>query len=214
MPSDIDRDTYGALYGPTAGDRIRLGDTDLIVEVERDESSYGDEVLAGCGKTMQAGMLIQGRQRSDSALDVVISNVVIIDPVLGVFKGNIGIAAGRIVGVGRAGNPDVMDNVDLTIGPHTSLLPGEGLIATPGGVDSHVHLSSAPLLPVLLGSGITTIVGMGAGGTRWPGSPSTWRCWPAGHTIRRPWRQRSPPVRPGSKSMRTSGGHRRSSTAR
>jgi urease subunit alpha len=164
MPSDIDRDTYGALYGPTAGDRIRLGDTDLIVEVERDESSYGDEVLAGCGKTMQAGMLIQGRQRSDSALDVVISNVVIIDPVLGVFKGNIGIAAGRIVGVGRAGNPDVMDNVDLTIGPHTSLLPGEGLIATPGGVDSHVHLSSAPLLPVLLGSGITTIVGMGAGG--------------------------------------------------
>ncbi len=164
MPSDIDRDTYGAVYGPTAGDRIRLGDTDLVVEVERDESSYGDEVLAGCGKTMQAGMLIQGRQPSDAALDVVISNVVIIDPVLGVFKGNIGIADGRIVGIGRAGNPDVMDNVDLIIGPHTGLLPGEGLIATPGGVDSHVHLSSAPLLPVLLGSGITTIVGMGAGG--------------------------------------------------
>lgn len=164
MPGEIERALYGRLYGPTVGDRIRLGDTDLNVEIERDESSYGDEVLAGCGKTMQAGMLIQGRQRSDSALDVVISNVVIIDPVLGVFKGNIGIADGRIAGIGRAGNPDVMENVDLIIGPHTSLLPGEGLIATPGGVDSHVHLSSAPLLPVLLGSGITTIVGMGAGG--------------------------------------------------
>jgi len=164
VPNDIGRPLYGALYGPTAGDRIRLGDTGLVVEIEHDVTSYGDEVLAGCGKTMQSGMLVQGRQRSDSALDLVISNVVVIDPVLGVFKTNIGIAEGRIVGIGRAGNPDVMDNVDLVIGPHTSLLPGEGLIATPGGVDSHVHLSSAAVIPVLLGSGITTIVGMGAGG--------------------------------------------------
>ncbi|MDF1595234.1 MAG: urease subunit alpha [Acidimicrobiia bacterium] len=164
MPGEVDRELYGTLYGPTVGDRIRLGDTSILVEIERDETSYGDEVLAGCGKTTQAGMLVQSRPGSASMLDLVISNVVIMDPLLGVFKGNIGIKDGRIVGIGRAGNPDVMDNVDLVIGPHTSLLPGEGMIATPGGVDSHVHLSSPAVLPVLLGSGITTIVGMGSGG--------------------------------------------------
>jgi urease subunit alpha len=164
MPSEMDPGLYGATYGPTVGDRIRLGDTALIVEVERDETSYGDEVLAGCGKTMQAGMLVQSREHADSALDLLISNVVVIDPVLGIFKGNIGVKDGRIVGIGRAGNPDVMDNVDLVVGSHTSLLPGEGLIATAGGVDSHVHLSAPAVLPVLLSSGITTIVGMGSGG--------------------------------------------------
>lgn len=164
MPDDIDHGLYGALYGPTVGDRIRLGDTDLIVEIERDETSYGDELLTGCGKTMQAGMLMQSRERADTALDLLISNILILDPILGIFKGNIGVKDGRVVGIGRAGNPDVMDNVDLIVGSHTSLIAGEGLIATPGGVDSHVHLSAPAVLPVILGSGITTIVGMGAGG--------------------------------------------------
>ena len=105
MPSEMDRNQYGAIYGPTTGDQIRLADTNLLIEIERDESSYGDEVLAGCGKTMQSGMLIQAR--GDSTLDLVVSNVVIVDPILGVFKGNIGIKDGRIVGIGRAGNPQI-----------------------------------------------------------------------------------------------------------
>ncbi len=164
MPAEMDRELYGKLYGPTTRDRIRLGDTSLIVEVERDDTSYGDEVLGGHGKTLQSGMLAQAGPGSSSDLDLLISNVVIIDPILGIFKGNIGVADGRIVGVGRAGNPDVVDNIELVVGPHTSLLPGEGLIATPGGVDSHVHLSSPAVLPALLASGITSIVGMGSGG--------------------------------------------------
>ncbi len=162
--AEMDRATYASLYGPTAGDRVRLGDTNLFLEIEHDETSYGDEVLGGCGKTMQSGMLVQARRQSASMLDALISNVIVIDPVLGVFKGNIGISDGRITGIGRAGNPDVADDVDQVIGPHTSLIPGEGLIATPGTVDSHVHLSTPAVLPVLVGSGTTTIVGMGAGG--------------------------------------------------
>lgn len=164
MASEVDRSDYAATYGPTAGDRIRLGDTDLVVEVERDESGYGDELLAGCGKTTQAGIGAQGRGHGPSSLDLVITGVIVIDPILGILKANIGIKDGRIVGVGRAGNPDVMDNVDLIVGPHTGFIPGGGLIATPGGVDSHVHLSAPNVVPPLLGSGITTIVGMGSGG--------------------------------------------------
>ena len=164
MPSEMDRSEYTSIYGPTTGDRIRLGDTDLVVEVERDEAGYGDELLAGCGKTTQAGIGARGRGHGPSSLDLVITGVVVIDPILGIVKANIGIKDGRIVGVGRAGNPDVMDNIDLIVGPHTGFIPGGGMIATPGGVDSHVHLSSPDVVPVLLGSGITTIVGMGSGG--------------------------------------------------
>ncbi|MCP3995101.1 MAG: urease subunit alpha [bacterium] len=164
MPSEMDRTEYAATYGPTTGDRIRLGDTSLVVEVERDEAGYGDELLAGCGKTTQAGIGAQGRGHGPSSLDLLVTGVVVIDPVLGIVKANIGIKDGRIVGVGRAGNPDVMDNIDLIVGPHTGFISGGGMIATPGGVDSHVHLSAPDVVPVLLGSGITTIVGMGSGG--------------------------------------------------
>lgn len=162
MASEVNRDRYSRLYGPTAGDRVRLGDTGLVIEIERDESAYGDEVLPGCGKTLQSGMAIKGR--SDASLDLVITNAIVIDPVLGIFKGNIGVSDGWIVGAGRAGNPDIMDNIDLVIGPHTNVIPAEGLIATAGGVDSHVHLSSPAVLPALIGSGVTTIIGMGVGG--------------------------------------------------
>lgn len=161
---EIGRPEYAALYGPTAGDRVRLGDTGLEVEVESDDTSYGDEILCGCGKTMRDGMLATSRPAADSRLDVLISNVVVIDPVLGVRKTNIGIKDGKIAGVGRAGNPDVVDDVELVIDSHTALVPGEGLVATPGTIDSHVHLASPALLEVALSSGVTTLVGMGLGG--------------------------------------------------
>ena len=161
---EIGRQQYAALYGPTTGDRVRLADTGLEVEVESDDTSYGDEILGGCGKTMRDGMLATSRPAGDSRLDMLISNVVVIDPVLGVRKTSIGIKDGVIAGVGRAGNPDVVDDVELVIDSHTALVPGEGLIATPGIIDSHVHLSSPALLEVALSSGITTLVAMGLGG--------------------------------------------------
>ena len=163
MPN-LDRGTYSKLYGPTVGDRLRLGDTALVVEVEDDVTSYGDELLGGCSKTLRDGMMVTGRQAKDSSLDMLISNVVLLDPELGVRKTNIGIKDGRVVGVGRAGNPDVVDNVDLIIDSHTAVIPGEGMIATPGAIDSHVHLASPGLMGVALSTGITTIVGMGLGG--------------------------------------------------
>ncbi|HEY2691993.1 MAG TPA: urease subunit alpha [Streptosporangiaceae bacterium] len=162
--ADITRREYAGLYGPTAGDRVRLGDTGLEVEVVSDDVSYGDEILGGCGKTMRDGMLATSRPAPDSCLDMLVSNVLLIDPVLGIRKTSIGIKDGIIVGVGRAGNPDVVDDVELVLDSHTALVPGEGLIATPGTVDSHVHLSSPALLDVALSTGVTTLVGMGLGG--------------------------------------------------
>lgn len=160
----IDRDLYAVLYGPTAGDLIALGDTGLQVRVEVDDTPYGDEILGGCGKTYRESMLATSSQGGESQLDMLVSSVVVLDPILGVRKTNIGVKDGRIVGVGRAGNPDIVDDVELLIGPHTALVPGEGLLATPGIVDSHVHLSSPGLLEVALAAGTTTIVGMGLGG--------------------------------------------------
>jgi urease subunit alpha len=157
----LDRATYRQVYGPTTGDRVGLGDLGLVVEVESDDTPYGDEVLGGCGKTWRDGFY--GRIR-ESDLDVLVSNVVLLDPTIGVRKTSIGIKDGRVVGIGRAGSPDVFEGVDLSIGPHTALIPGEGLIATPGVVDSHVHLASPALLDVGLSVGVTTIVGMGIGG--------------------------------------------------
>jgi urease subunit alpha len=160
----MDRKDYASLYGPTKGDKVRLADTNLFAEVEEDYTSYGDELLIGFGKTIREGMQATGRAGNDSKLDLIVTNAVVIDPVLGIFKGNIGIKDGRIVGIGSAGNPDIVDNVDLVIGTSTSVLPAEGLIATPGGVDSHVHLSTPAIVATAISSGITTLVGMGSGG--------------------------------------------------
>jgi urease subunit alpha len=160
----VDRATYARLYGATVGDRIRLGDTNLWLTVEADHASYGDELLAGYGKTIRDGMLSSSREHRASALDLLVTNVVVFDPVLGVVKTNIGIKEGRIVGVGRAGNPDVVDNVELVLGAHTGIVPAEGLIATPGFIDSHTHLPTPAVVPVALSAGITTLVGMGYGG--------------------------------------------------
>ncbi|HEX7160722.1 MAG TPA: urease subunit alpha [Trebonia sp.] len=181
----MDRREYARRYGPTVGDRVRLADTDLWVEVEADDVYPGDELIGGCGKTARDGILVAaraggrgtgsrdtggrgagGRARAarDSALDLIIPNVLVLDPLLGVRKTSVGVADGRIVGTGRAGNPDVQDGVDLVADSHTAIVPGEGLIATAGLVDSHVHLSSPAVAAAALSAGITTIVGMGTGG--------------------------------------------------
>jgi urease subunit alpha len=158
MAREIGRDEYAARYGPTAGDRIRLGDTNLVAMIERDETSYGDEVLRGWGKTMRTGLMMNDRLPAASELDLLISNVIVIDPVLGVLKASIGVKDGLIAGVGRAGNPDIVDNPDLLIGSATAPLYGQGFIATPGGVDTHVHLVQPRLIPVALAAGMTTLI--------------------------------------------------------
>ncbi len=165
MPFSMPRSQYAALYGPTAGDCVRLGDTDLWLTIERDETSYGDEILIGFGKTVRDGSLAVPQRAGDSELDLLVSNAIIVDPVLGIFKGNIGVKDGRIVGIGRAGHPDMVENVDLIISTNTSILVGTGLIVTPGGIDSHVHLITPRAIPAALSNGVTTIVAMGSGPT-------------------------------------------------
>jgi len=158
----ISRRDYAALYGPTTGDAIRLGDTSLLAEIEHDYAVPGDECLHGGGKTLRDGLgLVAGHTSSAGALDMLISNVVVLDPVLGVIKGDIGIKDGRIVAIGKAGNPALMDGVhpQLVCGAATTVRDGEGLIATAGGIDVHVHFDSAQLVDHALASGLTTMIG-------------------------------------------------------
>ena len=158
----ISRKEYAAMYGPTTGDAVRLGDTSLLAEVEKDYAVPGDECLHGGGKTLRDGIgLASGYSSSDGSLDMLLVNVLVIDPVLGIVKGDIGIKDGRIVGIGKAGNPAIMDGVDerLIPGTATTVRDGEGLIATPGGIDVHVHFDSAQLCEHAIASGITTMVG-------------------------------------------------------
>jgi urease subunit alpha len=162
--SRLPRRRYAQLYGPTTGDLIRLADTDLWVRVEADDTEPGEELLGGCAKTARDGVLVTGKAPRDSALDMVILGVVLLDPVLGVRKTSIGLKDGRVVGVGRAGNPDATDGVELVVDSHTAMITGEGLLATPGVVDSHVHLSSAEIASAAISAGVTTVVGMGIGG--------------------------------------------------
>ena len=162
MTHDLERGHYNALYGPTAGDRIRLGDTGLVLLVEADCTSYGNEITHGWGKNTRTGMMHAYQTPSASELDDVIVGAVIADPILGIFKGDIGIKDGLVAGIGRAGNPDIMDGVDLILGPNTNVFPAAGLIATPGGVDSHVHIYHNPkLLETAIGAGLTTLIGAG-----------------------------------------------------
>jgi urease subunit alpha len=163
----VERARYARLYGPTAGDRIRLADTDLLVEVERDLSAGGgNEAVFGGGKVIRESMGQSVATRAEGAPDVVITGAVILDH-WGVIKADIGIRDGRIVGIGKAGNPDTMDGVDpaLVIGPSTDVIAGNGKILTAGAVDSHVHLITPTLVDVALGTGITTIIGGGTGPT-------------------------------------------------
>jgi urease subunit alpha len=148
-----------ARYGPTTGDRVRLGDTDLWIRVEGDRQAPGDEPMWGYAKTLRPRSAQGGP--SDSELDMVIAGALVLDPVLGAVKADIGIKDGRIVGVGRAGNDQLSDGIELPIGPHTQPIMGYGLIATPGAIDSHVHLISPQLLPAALSGGVTTLITAG-----------------------------------------------------
>jgi urease subunit alpha len=149
-----------ARYGPTVGDRVRLADTDLWVRVAEDRQAPGDEPQWGYAKNIRPRMTQTGRA-SDSELDVVVAGALVIDPTIGVVKADIGIKDGRIVGVGRAGNPAISDGIELEIGPHTSPIMAYGLIATPGAVDSHVHLISPELMRAALSGGVTTLITAG-----------------------------------------------------
>ncbi|MYW01110.1 urease subunit alpha [Streptomyces sp. SID3343] len=166
----ISRRQYTDLFGPTVGDRFHLADTNLIVEVEHDHNagSYGDEAVYGGGKVIRDGMAQDpAATAARGALDLVVTNVVVLDPVLGVVKGDIGIKAGLIVGVGKAGNPHTQNGVhpDLLIGPGTEVISGEHLIATAGGIDSHIHFISPQQAQEGLSNGITTFFGGGTGPT-------------------------------------------------
>ena len=167
MTLKIPRRTYADLYGPTTGDRVRLADTELIIEVEKDFTTYGDEITFGGGKVIRDGMGQSSdarREDSPGALDLVITNAVIIDH-WGIVKGDIGIKDGRIVKVGKAGNPDTMDGVDpeLVVGAATEVVAGENLIVTAGAVDSHIHFISPQQVEVALSNGTTTMIGGGTG---------------------------------------------------
>jgi urease subunit alpha len=159
--ADLSRREYASLYGPTTGDRVRLGDTDLWIRVEDDHVGFGDEPIWGYAKTFRSRMAQFDRATAESELDMLLAGVLVVDPYLGVVKTNVGIKDGRIVGIGRAGNPDITDGVELTIGPNTWPVNGFGLIATAGAVDSHVHLLTPRLIPVALSAGVTTLITAG-----------------------------------------------------
>jgi urease subunit alpha len=161
VPERYSRAEHATRHGPTAGDRIRLGDTDLWIRIERDLTDPADQALWGYAKNWRSGMAQHDRATTESELDTIVASAVVLDPVLGVVKADIGIKDGRIAGIGRAGNPDITDGVDLTIGPNTWPVPCHGLIATPGAVDSHVHLLSPRLIPVALSAGVTTLITAG-----------------------------------------------------
>jgi urease subunit alpha len=160
----VDRARYNLLYGPTAGDRIRLADTNLVIEVERDVCSGGDEVVFGGGKVIRESMGQSAATRAEGTPDLVITGAVVLDH-WGIVKADVGVRDGRIVAFGKAGNPDTMDGVhpDLVIGPSTEILAGNGKILTAGAVDSHVHLVCPQIVEEALASGITTLLGGGTG---------------------------------------------------
>ena len=158
----ISRERYAAIYGPTKGDQVRLGDTDLWIEIEEDKTFGGEEAIFGGGKSIRESMAQATTSRADGALDTVITNVIILDW-WGIVRADVGIRDGLIVGIGHAGNPDMSDGIDMIIGPSTDVISGEGRILTAGAIDSHVHLISPSQIHEALATGITTIVGGGTG---------------------------------------------------
>ncbi|MFD8081394.1 urease subunit alpha [Kitasatospora sp. NPDC059722] len=169
----IEPSEYAAVHGPRAGDRVRLGDSGLVVRVESDSQRPGDEFLVGFGKTGRDGLHLKAAAVRDTC-DVVISNVLVIDAVQGIRKTSIGIREGRIASIGRAGNPDTLDGVDVVVGTGTTIVSGEGLIATAGAVDTHVHLMSPRIMEASLASGVTTIIGQEIGPAWGVGVNSPW----------------------------------------
>lgn len=163
MSFKMSRKQYAQMYGPTTGDSIRLADTDIIIQIEKDHTSYGDEVVFGGGKVIRDGM---GQHplvtRGEGIADLVITNAVILD-YTGIYKADIGIRDGKIAGIGKAGNPLVMDKVDIVIGAGTEIIAGEGMIVTAGGIDTHVHFINPEQVRTALASGLTTLIGGGTG---------------------------------------------------
>ncbi len=158
----LPRAAYADMFGPTTGDRVRLADTDLFVEVERDLTTYGEEVKFGGGKVIRDGMGQSQASQAEGAVDTVITNALIIDH-WGIVKADVGLRDGRIAAIGKAGNPDVQPNVTIVIGPGTEIIAGEGKILTAGGIDAHIHFICPQLIEEALASGITTLFGGGTG---------------------------------------------------
>ncbi|ENP73635.1 urease subunit alpha [Brucella abortus] len=162
MPARISRATYAQMFGPTVGDKVRLADTDLIIEVERDLTTYGEEVKFGGGKVIRDGMGQSQLSRAEGAMDTVITNALILDH-SGIYKADIGLLDGRIALIGKAGNPDTQPGISIIIGPGTEIIAGEGKIVTAGGIDTHVHFISPQQVDEALNAGITCMVGGGTG---------------------------------------------------
>ncbi|MBO6770046.1 MULTISPECIES: urease subunit alpha [unclassified Thalassospira] len=162
MAYEIDRPSYAAMFGPTVGDKVRLADTDLIIEVEKDFTTLGEEVKFGGGKVIRDGMGQSQATRAEGAVDTVITNALILD-YTGIVKADIGITGGRIAGIGKAGNPDVQPGVDIIIGPGTEVIAGEGNIITAGGIDAHIHWICPQQVEDALYSGVTSMLGGGTG---------------------------------------------------
>ena len=162
MPYRISRRAYAETYGPTTGDRLRLADTELILEVEKDFTVYGDEVKFGGGKVIRDGMGQAQTTRADGAVDTVITNALILDW-WGIVKADIGLRDGRIVAIGKAGNPDTQAGVTIVVGPGTEAIAGEGCIVTAGGIDTHIHFICPQQIDEAISSGVTTLIGGGTG---------------------------------------------------
>ncbi|GLQ17099.1 urease subunit alpha [Maritalea porphyrae] len=162
MAREIPRTTYADMYGPTTGDKVRLADTELFIEVEKDLTTYGEEVKFGGGKVIRDGMGQSQITNAEGAMDTVITNALIVD-VDGIFKADVGLKSGRIAKIGKAGNPDTQPNVDIIVGPGTEIIAGEGRILTAGGFDSHIHYICPQQIEDALHSGVTTMLGGGTG---------------------------------------------------
>jgi len=163
MTLEISRKKYVDLFGPTTGDKIRLGDTELIIEIEKDLLKYGDEVVFGGGKSARDGLAQASGVIREDSLDLVITNTILLDPVLGIVKADIGIKDGKIIGIGKAGNPDIMDGVDMIISSNTEIISGEHTICTPGTVDTHIHFIAPQQVIHAICGGTTTMIGGGTG---------------------------------------------------
>src|SRR5271156_418574 len=162
MPNKMNRAAYAQMFGPTVGDKIRLADTDIVIEVEKDFTTYGEEVKFGGGKVIRDGMGQSQSSRAEGAVDTVITNALILDH-WGIVKADIAIKDGRIAAIGKAGNPDVQPNVTLIIGPGTEVIAGEGKILTAGGFDTHIHFICPQQIDEALMSGVTSMLGGGTG---------------------------------------------------
>jgi Urea amidohydrolase (urease) alpha subunit len=161
MALTIGRQAYAEMFGPTTGDRVRLADTALVIEVEKDFTIYGEEVKFGGGKVIRDGMG-QSQRLARDCVDTVITNALIVDH-WGIVKADIGIKDGRIAGIGKAGNPDIQPGVTIVIGPGSEVIAGEGMIVTAGGIDSHIHFICPQQIEEALMSGVTTMIGGGTG---------------------------------------------------